>query len=224
MVRRLHLDELGPGAGIAEDDWYETERLTGHITGRARSTSAADEPAVAPEATLVLDWRHPDPTADAGAARGYDGVSIVDAGRRSPCASRARTLAAATPPRRRCGGSSRGRAHQVQPVDRDRDVGDRDDAAPPLLGFRRDPERASEGRTRARREDSRAGSASGMGKGSKHHGGNTGGGSDGDDRDRCSAWRLTREAATRRGCCRQLSARSKPRGSGEHAHRCYWPR
>jgi hypothetical protein len=57
MVRRLHLDELGPGAGIAEDDWYETERLTGHITGRARSNPGLEQ-RLQDAPTVVLDWRH----------------------------------------------------------------------------------------------------------------------------------------------------------------------
>jgi len=58
MVRRLHLDELRPGAGIAEDDWYETERLTGHITGRARSSSPGLEPRLQDAPAVVLGWRH----------------------------------------------------------------------------------------------------------------------------------------------------------------------
>lgn len=57
MVRRLHLDELGPGAGIAEDDWYETERLTGHITGRARSNPGLEQ-RLQEAPAVVLDWRH----------------------------------------------------------------------------------------------------------------------------------------------------------------------
>lgn len=57
MVRRLHLDELGPGAGIAEDDWYETERLTGHITGRARSNPGLEQ-RLQDAPAVVLDWRH----------------------------------------------------------------------------------------------------------------------------------------------------------------------
>ena len=34
-VRRLRLDEYSSRSGAAEDDWYETERLTGQITGRS---------------------------------------------------------------------------------------------------------------------------------------------------------------------------------------------
>src|SRR5437763_15874617 len=68
-VRRLRLDEYTSRSGAADDDWYETERLSGQITGRARSAAATDEPAVTPGAMLVLDWRNPDPDADAGAAQ-----------------------------------------------------------------------------------------------------------------------------------------------------------
>ena len=41
-VRRLHLDDGEGSSATATEDWYETERLTGHITGRARSTSTSD--------------------------------------------------------------------------------------------------------------------------------------------------------------------------------------
>jgi hypothetical protein len=58
-VRRL--DEHTSRSRIAEDDWYETERLTGQITGGARSTAVSDELATGREPTLVLDWRHADP-------------------------------------------------------------------------------------------------------------------------------------------------------------------
>ena len=68
-VSRLRLDESASRSGIAEDDWYETERLTGQITGRAPSAAATDEPPVTPGGTLVLDWRNPDPAPDAGAAQ-----------------------------------------------------------------------------------------------------------------------------------------------------------
>ena len=60
MVRRLRPDEHGAHPGIAEDDWYETERLTEQITGGARTTAVRDEPAREPEPTLMLDWRNPD--------------------------------------------------------------------------------------------------------------------------------------------------------------------
>jgi len=60
-VRPLHLNEPAPDAGAAEDDWYETERLTGQITGRARSLAATEGRAVAPVPSPALDWRHADP-------------------------------------------------------------------------------------------------------------------------------------------------------------------
>jgi len=60
-VRPLHLNELTAGAGAAEDDWYETERLTGQITGRAQSAAATEEPPAALEPPPTLDWRHADP-------------------------------------------------------------------------------------------------------------------------------------------------------------------
>ena len=68
-VRRLCLEDDTSGSGATADDWYETERLTGQITGRARSSAGSDKPAVAPEATVALDWRNPAPAADAGAAQ-----------------------------------------------------------------------------------------------------------------------------------------------------------
>jgi hypothetical protein len=61
-VSRLRLDENTSRSGADEVDWYETERLTGQITGGGRSAAAADEPAIAPERTPVLDWRHADPS------------------------------------------------------------------------------------------------------------------------------------------------------------------
>jgi hypothetical protein len=66
-VRRLHLDDVD-GSAAATDEWYETERLTGHITGGARSAPTADRPAPSQAAApVVLDWRHasagPPPTA-----------------------------------------------------------------------------------------------------------------------------------------------------------------
>ena len=67
-VRRLHLDEGEGSSTTATEEWYETERLTGQITGRARSTSPTDRTAPSQnEAPVVLDWRHteatPPPTA-----------------------------------------------------------------------------------------------------------------------------------------------------------------
>jgi hypothetical protein len=55
-VRRLHIEDAGESGPSQE--WYETERLTGHITGGASPTSTSCPPAPAQDA-LVLDWRHP---------------------------------------------------------------------------------------------------------------------------------------------------------------------
>lgn len=68
-VRRLHLDDGDGSSATDTDEWYETERLTGQITGRARDAAPVDPPA--PEqnddAPVVLDWRRapavPSPTA-----------------------------------------------------------------------------------------------------------------------------------------------------------------
>ena len=68
-VSRLSIDENTPRPGADEADWYETERLTGQITGGGRSAAAADEPAIAPERTPVLDWRHADPSPIPSAAQ-----------------------------------------------------------------------------------------------------------------------------------------------------------
>jgi hypothetical protein len=67
-VRRIHLDDGDGSTTTATEEWYETERLTGQITGRARHAPPADPPAPAPtSAPVVLDWRHapgvPSPTA-----------------------------------------------------------------------------------------------------------------------------------------------------------------
>ena len=54
-VRSLFADEAEGGA-IAAEEWYETERLTGQITGRARAT---DRPEPAQHRVpLALEWRH----------------------------------------------------------------------------------------------------------------------------------------------------------------------
>lgn len=50
-VQRLHIGE--PGEGRGEDEWYETERLTGHLTGGARPSTQA----VAEDDAQRLDWR-----------------------------------------------------------------------------------------------------------------------------------------------------------------------
>jgi len=61
-VRRLHLDDTAGSTATATEEWYETERLTGQITGRARSASPIDQPAPAPDQTpVMLDWRHAEP-------------------------------------------------------------------------------------------------------------------------------------------------------------------
>jgi hypothetical protein len=66
-VRRLHLDETEGSSATATEEWYETERLTGQITG-GRSAPPVDQPApLRDEALVALDWRHaesaPPPTA-----------------------------------------------------------------------------------------------------------------------------------------------------------------
>jgi hypothetical protein len=54
-VRSLFANEAEGGA-IAAEEWYETERLTGQITGRARAT---DRPEPAQHRVpLALEWRH----------------------------------------------------------------------------------------------------------------------------------------------------------------------
>lgn len=68
IVRWLHLDDGDGSITTATEEWYETERLTGQITGGARSHAPGDRPAPANDrAPLVLDWRHaeatPPPTA-----------------------------------------------------------------------------------------------------------------------------------------------------------------
>jgi hypothetical protein len=69
-VRRLRLDEhTARSRAAAEDEWYETERLTGHITGGAASAAATDQPAISPERARPLDWRHADPTPAPSAAQ-----------------------------------------------------------------------------------------------------------------------------------------------------------
>ena len=60
-VRPLHFNGVAPDSGGADDDWYETERLTGQITGRARSAAATEGRMVAPVPSPALDWRHADP-------------------------------------------------------------------------------------------------------------------------------------------------------------------
>jgi len=59
-VRRLHLDDGDGSTTTATEEWYETERLTGQITGRARHAPPAPAQNAAP---VVLDWRHAEPPA-----------------------------------------------------------------------------------------------------------------------------------------------------------------
>jgi len=62
-VRRLHLDDGEGSSATATEEWYETERLTGQITSRARSTSPTDRTAPSQnEPPVILDWRHTDTT------------------------------------------------------------------------------------------------------------------------------------------------------------------
>lgn len=58
-VRRLHRDDGDRSSATATEEWYETERLTGHITGGARSAPPIDPPTPAQDhAPVVLDWRY----------------------------------------------------------------------------------------------------------------------------------------------------------------------
>ena len=94
-VRQLHLDGAEGSSATATDEWYETERLTGQITGR-RNTPAIDQPTPPQsEALAVLDWRHASPPPPPR-VRERLGAPIASAGRRV-----SRCLAAATALRRR---------------------------------------------------------------------------------------------------------------------------
>ena len=67
-VSRLHLDDVEGSDATTNEEWYETERLSGQITGRTPSDLPIDHPAPAQNETpVVLDWRHaesvPPPTA-----------------------------------------------------------------------------------------------------------------------------------------------------------------
>jgi hypothetical protein len=58
-VRRLHGDDVEEADAAAAGEWYETERLTGQITGGARGGEPAGRAESAPsDARVVLDWRH----------------------------------------------------------------------------------------------------------------------------------------------------------------------
>src|SRR5664279_3154667 len=61
-VRQLHVDDADGSGVTATEEWYETERLTGHITGSAHSTAPVHRPAPSQQgAPVVLDWRHAAP-------------------------------------------------------------------------------------------------------------------------------------------------------------------
>ena len=67
-VRHLHLDDVEGSRATATEEWYETERFAGQITGRTRSAAPIDRPPASwNETPVVLDWRHgqavPPPTA-----------------------------------------------------------------------------------------------------------------------------------------------------------------
>lgn len=137
-VRRLCLEDDTSGSGATADDWYETERLTGQITGRTRSAVATDKPTVAPGATVALDWRNPDPPADAGTAQRLR-RSLGRRRRPRPKVTlrvprphnslrQRRHPAAAEGPTNEPAASSTSTAPETS--------GNRDDAAAPLLGFR----------------------------------------------------------------------------------------
>ena len=60
-VRSLFPPEAEGAGAIATEEWYETERLTGQITGRGRSLKTTASSALGhDEAPPVLDWRHAD--------------------------------------------------------------------------------------------------------------------------------------------------------------------
>ena len=54
----LHAHERHGSGATATEDWYETERLTGHITGRAPTNTVASPPtSTEDELPAILDWR-----------------------------------------------------------------------------------------------------------------------------------------------------------------------
>jgi hypothetical protein len=139
-VRPLHLNEVAPDAGAAEDDWYETERLTGQITGRAGSAAATEGRAVAPVPSPALDWRYADPEPAPSAAqrlrRGLDRRRGPRPALRLPSAERwlrrhrratATRVAASLP-------------SEVPVLAAPEAVADRNKPARPLLGFRHSSE------------------------------------------------------------------------------------
>jgi hypothetical protein len=139
-VRPLHLNEVATDAGGAEDDWYETERLTGQITGRARSAAATEGRAVAPVPSQALDWRHADPEPAPSAAqrlrRGLDRRRGPRAALRLPSAERwLRRHRRATATRVAASEPS-----EVPVLAAPEAVAHRNKSARPLLGFRRSSE------------------------------------------------------------------------------------
>jgi hypothetical protein len=67
-VSRLHSDDADASDATTNEEWYETERLSGQITGRTPSDLPINRPAFTQNQTpVVLDWRHaefvPAPTA-----------------------------------------------------------------------------------------------------------------------------------------------------------------
>ena len=148
-VRRLHLDDGDGSTTTATEEWYETERLTGQITGRARHAPPADPPEPAQNAApVVLDWRHapavPSPTALQRLRRSV-------AGRGGDRLSRADTQDAEVPPSARACEVQQtvlATTSQVQPApatEEDEPAADEIRAAPPSgprIGLRGDAEPA----------------------------------------------------------------------------------
>ena len=58
-VSRLHLDDVEGSDATTNEEWYETERLSGQLTGRTPSNPPIDRPAPSQDGTpVVLDRRH----------------------------------------------------------------------------------------------------------------------------------------------------------------------
>ena len=136
-VRSLHLNEVAPDAGAAEEDWYETERLTGQITGRTGS-AAATQNAVAPVLSSALDWRHadlePGPSAAQRLRWSLDRRQGPRAALRLPLPSAERWLRR----HRRATGTTApaSKPSEVPAVAAPEAVAHRNNPARPLLGFR----------------------------------------------------------------------------------------
>jgi hypothetical protein len=139
-VRPLHLNDVAPDSEAAEDDWYETERLTGQITGRARSAAATEGRVVAPVPSPALDWRHADPepapSAGQGLRRGLGRRRRPRAASRLPSAERwlrrhKRAAATRVPARK---------PFEAPPLATPETVTNGNHPARPLLGFRQGSE------------------------------------------------------------------------------------